>query len=321
MTMTCLWIIAINTVVVLNMLMQHESLFKIHRHVHLDSRRVHHLFQSYFVLVLLFSLASIDLFHFKEVETPIPDLIASACTAFFTMAYIIKSYTSAALDSYDNLDRQLLLSTPDDHHPPVVSVVSTPNYTPMHQGLQTALSETLKPFDSKDISPLSSHSNNMFSHSQRTQMYTNMKTPIMATLLSSVDTVYGITTSGGGDPTLVQDVPHAQWKYALPTIISVLYLCSQLVYSLSMIKTNVFTRSHEVVVSSCLNMSLAVAILVLTQFSWSEQSSLVHFIHMPVLNYVLGTTLFVASAGVLVYQCIRHKARVSVQVYNSMGSP
>lgn len=298
--------LGINVAVVLTLLIQHESILRVHRYIHLDSSRMHSLFQSYFVFALLFSLASIDLYHFKD-QTRLPNTVASGCSLIITVAFIIKSYTSPNLDSLDYLEHRLLMA-PDPA--PLVSTTPSLSKTP----IMAITRQSMKPqLDSKDISPLSCYSNTFTRLTPADSNFNHVKTPILATLLSAESV---LAHQLGAMDTM------SHWKTALPIIIAAFYIGSQLVYSLSMLKTNVYTRYRQLVLTNCLNIALSIMVLV-SMATEKTNSSLIHFADMDVLNYFVSIWIVVQSMAVLLYHFKRRSSskRSSIEVYDSINSP
>jgi hypothetical protein len=112
------------------------------------------------------------------------------------------------------------------------------------------------------------------------------------------------------------------WRYSLPILITMFYVASQVIYNVSMIKTNVYTRYRQLIVTNTANLILSIFIL-LTMTLGDDYISLIHFSRMTVLNYVMCSMLTILSAVALVYHFMTRTNRqpLSVQVYNSVDSP
>jgi hypothetical protein len=108
----------------------------------------------------------------------------------------------------------------------------------------------------------------------------------------------------------------------LPILIAMFYVASQVIYNVSMIKTNVYIRHRQLIVTNTANLILSIFIL-LTMTLGDDYISLIHFTRMTVLNYVICSMLTLLSAVALIYHFMTSTNRqpLSVQVYNSIDSP
>ncbi|CEP21113.1 unnamed protein product [Cyberlindnera jadinii] len=346
--------VLVNIALVLMFVIELQSMLRLHRHANLDSKTLHFIYQAFFIVVVLYSFASIDLYHFKLVEAPqemLPNVISSACLLLVSVAFIIGAYTAEPLDSYTDLEEQLLLSSQYYHSTngdmvrqqgPRVSLVSSEDVR-MKSPTSTAFTTTTLDLNhdhihTKDaMSPMVRGLEQDFSLSTpsiRTPQgvdntsQTHPKTsPILATLLSAHTAMASHVHTG--EAWQWQDhetMPY--WMTSLPIILSVMFLTSQLLYGFAMLKTSVFTKYRDIIIPSVVNLIVGTGYLLATLLGIPiGEDSLINFTHMATLNYVVYTSMCVLSIGVLTlhfYARFNNKSPVGihhVQVYHSIGTP
>lgn len=346
--------IFVNIAIILMFVIELHSMLRLHRHANLDSKTLHFVYQAFFIVVVMYSFASIDLYHFKLVEAPremLPNVISSACLLLISVAFIIGAYTADPLDSYTDLEEQLLLSSQYYHSTngdmvrqqgPRVSLVSCEDVH-MKSPISTAFTTTTLDLNHNyvpakgAISPQIRDLEQEFSLSDpsiqtpqgidRTSSTHPKTSPILATLLSAHTAMASHVSMG--EAWKWQDhetLPY--WMTSLPIILSVMFLTSQCLYAFAVLKTNVFTKHRDVIIPSVMNLSIGTGYLFATLLGVPiGEDSLINFTHMVTLNYVVYASMCILSVGVLTLHFhgkFHNKSPLGihhVQIYHSIGTP
>lgn len=354
-----------NTLIIFNLVSQHQQILRLYRYQELDSSRLHTLYKFYFLLCFLFAVSSVDLHHFKLPALPTTpeiitteNMVSSMVFLIISMMFIVSMHTAKPINTSISdefpaeLERQLLLSTDTfKSRQPVVQVVSSPIVKHISPTGSNLVSKNLShsALRSKDISPIQSYGNqpilremlqtspaiSTHTHnspsSNRGRKFSAVKTPILATLLNA-ENVIAIMSSDTDSQQ--QQQPLSSWLTALPIIITTCYIVSQILYTISIVKTNVYTPYRNFLLTSIWSMLLGTLIIVTTICEAYDIagpfSSLIQYPLHKWVNYAFGIALVIHGITSFVYWIILTRRKTvfypdtvidSVQVYNSISSP
>lgn len=304
----------------IGLVIQNNHIFDLFKNQFLNSSRLRRLYKTYFIL----SIISLSGFSFFDVyESPDPTkytkLLITMGVLLFSCSHLVRCLLTK-IDPFDQYENQLLIS----------SNVQSPTYNNTSISSSAKIKITAGQLKSGDVSPIMIHYNNMSSSEtgSLTNKDSNLSAPILATLLGA-ETVMAQTTGTSLHTSVISQTPSATFQ-ALAVLVSLSFIVSQGCYIMAIFKSNVYMPLKHYMLTSIINLVIAITLIILTKFDQINDMAIVQFTEystmFTVCNYFISLMLLLESLFtifLLLFSRFREDkdALQVIEVYNSIPSP
>lgn len=309
-----------NIAMAIGLVIQNNHIFDLFKNQFLNSSKLRRLYKTYFTL----SIISLGGFSFFDVyESPDPTdytkFLITMGVLLLSCYHLIRCLLTK-IDPFDQYENQLLITS---------NVQS-----PIHQNSSIPSSAKIKvaagQLKSGDVSPIMIHYNNLSSSESGSlrNKDSNLSAPILATLLGA-ETVMAQSTSSAQQSNSISQHPSATLQ-ALAVIVSLSFIISQGCYIMAIFKSNVYMPIKHYMLTSIINLVIAITLIILTKFDGINDMAIVQFTEystiFTVCNYAISLMLLLQSIFTIFLLLLSRfredrDALQVIEVYNSIPSP